>query len=420
MMRVFTTAALLATLLLQPAADPDRAVALALRQSQMYVTDVRIWRRQPVTPALDIVLALGVSDLHHVPSASDIVPGMGPLGIYVQERHTRHRVFAISVSTVCATAEILRVAASDTLLSCDGEKSEVGPYQKIVYDVAAKALVKQFSYQPLLTSGRARRVGQGLRVTVANQERALAIEYVPSRVPEFRLQREVLRRDLTGPPYRRSAPETRTRHRFGPSERFTTEPLAAGDTEIEWVVRDLTTGRRYRLPRSTLAAFLKARPEHAANLPDSTFDERIGPRAVDGDRLWFGKTFYDGEGSEGVGGIGFFDPIARRYEIYTAPLIADWSVTALHIEPDTIWLSLSMRGEYGERSGGILRFDRRDHTFQRVAETRGLGWQFVRLDDRLALVTDVGITVITDRNEIHHYIADQTTDGRLRMIEAER
>src|SRR5580658_3200125 len=48
-------------------------------------------------------------------------------------------------------------------------------------------------------------------------------------------------------------------------------------------------------------------PQSPKKQPDSEFNETIGPHQVEGNRLWFGVTFYDGEGWTGTGGFGYFD-----------------------------------------------------------------------------------------------------------------
>jgi hypothetical protein len=48
----------------------------------------------------------------------------------------------------CA-ARILRATVTDTVIACGGEKSEIYPNQKFVYDVRARRLVSHFSYEPL-------------------------------------------------------------------------------------------------------------------------------------------------------------------------------------------------------------------------------------------------------------------------------
>jgi hypothetical protein len=66
----------------------------------------------------------------------------------------------------------------------------------------------------------------------------------------------------------------------------------------------------------------------------------IGPFALDGTRLWFGNTFYDGEGISGVGAIGSFDTITRQFEMRYLPEIAPWSASALLVEGPDIWVGL--------------------------------------------------------------------------------
>ena len=423
-MKLITATAVIVALLNQSPSDPDRAVVTVLRQSQPYVTATRIWRRQSITPTLDVVAVLGGSDRVAIREPSEIMPGLGPLGLFLQEREPPYRVFTLSITTVCGYGDLMRVSATDILVACNDEKSDVVPSDKFVYDPRAKQLVTRFSYQPFMATVRARRDGDSAVLTFGNGERTATVAFRPGQQPPLHLIAVRRATAESAPGYRGQFGDTDSREviRFGPAERFATEPLAAGGSyEIEWVVRDTANGRRYRLPRSTLATFAKARPQHARDRLNggvAEFEDRIGPRATDGDRLWFGKTFYDGEGVEGVGGLGYFDATTSRFEILTSPLIADWSATAIHVETDHVWLALATRGEYGDRSGGVLRFDRRDARFQKVADTRGIGGQFLRVGGELLLVTDVGVTTIGAA--VRHYLVDQTSDGRLRIIEVER
>jgi hypothetical protein len=48
----------------------------------------------------------------------------------------------------------------------------------------------------------------------------------------------------------------------------------------------------------------------------------------EGDKLWFGKTFYDGEGNSGVGGFGYFDTADRQYYLFTPPEVVDCAISA--------------------------------------------------------------------------------------------
>ena len=125
---------------------------------------------------------------------------------------------------------------------------------------------------------------------------------------------------------------------------------------------------KYRLPQSELKTWQQARQDDIANgIPADQphISEEIGPHQQEGNRLWFGKTFYNGEGWTGVGGFGYFDATTRSYRLYSPPEIHRWSVSAIRVEPEFIWLGLHHRGEYGSNSGGLfLRWDRKTEKTQ--------------------------------------------------------
>jgi hypothetical protein len=53
-------------------------------------------------------------------------------------------------------------------------------------------------------------------------------------------------------------------------------------------------------------------------------------------QYWVGKTFYDGEGTTGVGAIGYLDR-AGRYTFLQIPDLFDWSVDSSVVEETVIW-----------------------------------------------------------------------------------
>src|SRR5688572_10925049 len=120
-MKLITATAVVVALLDQSPSDPDRAVVTVLRQSQPYVTATRIWRRQPITPTLDVVAVLGVGDRAAIQDRSEIKPGTGPFGLFLQEREPPYRVFTLSITTVCGYGDLIRVTATDTLIACHAE-----------------------------------------------------------------------------------------------------------------------------------------------------------------------------------------------------------------------------------------------------------------------------------------------------------
>src|SRR5262249_30141629 len=96
------------------------------------------------------------------------------------------------------------------------------------------------------------------------------------------------------------------------------------------------------LPQSSYDEFARARPARVKDGygRESTIDERVGAYQTIGDRIWFGKAFYDGEGTTGVGGIGSFDTGSNRFTIFSVPEMYSWSVSALLVEADAVWAGL--------------------------------------------------------------------------------
>jgi hypothetical protein len=80
--------------------------------------------------------------------------------------------------------------------------------------------------------------------------------------------------------------------------------------------------------------------------------------------IWFGTSFYDGEGTTGVGAVGYFDTNARSFHIVYDAVLADWSCTALLLEQDALWVGLANQPEGAQRPGGLARYDRRSGAFE--------------------------------------------------------
>ncbi|MCX6603188.1 MAG: hypothetical protein NTV52_06305 [Acidobacteria bacterium] len=145
--------------------------------------------------------------------------------------------------------------------------------------------------------------------------------------------------------------------------------------------------------------------------------EEIGPTQVVAGTRWFGKTFYNGEGMTGVGGFGYFDPATKSPVIYSPKEIRGWSVTALLVEPDAVWLGIAKRGEWGDGGGGILRFDRSTQQVTKIA-LREIVQKISRSGATLVLDTEFGAALYDGSNVIRRFFVDETTDGRLRVVEA--
>jgi hypothetical protein len=349
----------------------------------------------------------------------------------LQERAKPERVYRIAIAAGQAgcAARLERVAPADVVLSCLREQPVgLDTLHKFDYDVRAKALLGHRVLQPFLGKHVTPRTG-GAVLVASDAERLIAVAATatPGGDPRFEIlsgvdaepwiaragnREELLRLFTAGLGPLRFEPQ-----RVG---RFI---LAVEGTPMgpRAAVFDSQSGARHPLPQSTFAQFAAARPGRVRDgyrESVTMFDEQIGPWQIAEDKLWFGKTFYDSEGMTGIGGFGYFDPLAAAYRLWSPLELADWSVSAIQVERDAVWLALVRNGEYGGTSGGILRFDRRIETVQRF-DTPDLVFAFFRAGDRLLAATDFGIGLIED-GRVRRFFVDQTTDGRLQVSEAVR
>jgi hypothetical protein len=112
----------------------------------------------------------------------------------------------------------------------------------------------------------------------------------------------------------------------------------------------------YPVPVPTMDLNRRLRPNEQ---PPAEIENNIGPAALDGSVIWFANSFYDGEGTSGVGAIGSFDVHTHKFEMRYLREIAPWSGSASRIDGDDLWIGLMRRPEGAAFSGGLLRFNRR-------------------------------------------------------------
>jgi hypothetical protein len=258
----------------------------------------------------------------------------------------------------------------------------------------------------------------------ADLHQLVAVEFQPGASPEFRilpkteaapwLRRAKTAQETVGPELSQIlyiVPDDPTPIRFGPSDAFT---FARG------LIID-NRAKEYALPQSTYDDFARARHQRVTDnyiRANTTIAETIGPAQAEGDKLWFGKTFYDGEGNSGVGGFGYFGTSDRQYHLFAPPELADYSVSAIRVEPDAVWMGIFLSGEYGGSPAGVLRYDRKTQVVHKY-ELPDAVYGFTISGKRTLMPTSSGIAVI-DGDEITRYFVDRTTDGRLRVAEALR
>ena len=74
-------------------------------------------------------------------------------------------------------------------------------------------------------------------------------------------------------------------------------------------------------------------------------------------RLFFGLGFYEGEGEDGVGGIGVYDRATKKIEIRRPPWLRDKSVTAIAHDGRALWLGVNQQYEKSNVPHGLARYD---------------------------------------------------------------
>ena len=171
------------------------------------------------------------------------------------------------------------------------------------------------------------------------------------------------------------------------------------------------------LPQSTYEQFARARPERVRNgytRNSTNIDERIGAIQVVGDRIWFGKAFYDGEGKTGVGDIGYFDTRTKKFAMLSIPELAVWSVSALIVETDAVWAGLVTYPEGADRSGGLIRYDFTTSTVTRY-EVPDIALTMLRQNSALFIGTSNGLYILRN-SRLTRFRFEPNLDGRFEPV----
>jgi len=170
------------------------------------------------------------------------------------------------------------------------------------------------------------------------------------------------------------------------------------------------------LPQSTYHDFANARP---ARVQDNyregttTIDEKIAAWQAEDGGFWFARTFYDGEGTSGVGGVGFLSR-SGQYSWLTIPAVFDWSVDAMSVAPDVLWAGLVSHGEGPDRSGGLLRYDRQTQRSE-IQDVPGVILRIAPVGDAVFLGTTRGLYVLRNETMTWHHMEPDVT-GRLVVL----
>ncbi len=159
-------------------------------------------------------------------------------------------------------------------------------------------------------------------------------------------------------------------------------------------VYEILTGSPHYFPlgQPDWETFRKLRPARVRDgyTRDSTFREEVGPFQVVADRIWFGASFYDGEGTTGIGGLGWLDTVNRTFHMQYLPQIADWSASAILADQHEVWLGLVRHPEGADLPGGLAQVRLSDWTVT-VHKLPQIVRAIRRVDGMLYLGTSDGV-----------------------------
>jgi hypothetical protein len=328
---------------------------------------------------------------------------------------------------------------------------------KLFFDISSKKLLGQIRYQPVAINQRIAMPFQGrgkLFFVGKSESGPVVVDWEnsgPVLVEDSATQQQVLRFLAENPRQTLNWGSP-----YGPEEGYRAEdsdppvslvpmnPATEGRSDSFYVSFRAASGRRfidgvaervadgykvYPFPLSTPEELERLRPDRKS----WTIEEKIGPYNISpgyrnsrtGEsrppRLWFAKTFYDGESISGVGGVGYFDTEQREYVIFSPPELTPWSTSALGSGlNDTLWVGLVRNTEGANYSGGILHFDPATGT-AKVYDVKEIVMLIspvgVGRTASIALGTANGIYLLRDE-QFERFVVEPDLDGNLQIIAA--
>jgi len=305
----------------------------------------------------------------------DDTSNMVTLKFQLAERENRQHVWDVATITDQNLAHrVLRADTTSIVISREGGDGQPD-FFKLFLDPVLKKLVKKIDFSPYIGLDS---IGDGQLAAALSLTEAMA--------------KELKRRD--------------PQPRYG-------EP---SDALLPTVLR------AHPMPRSSYAEFARARPERVGDGYDSAdtgIEEKIGPFQVVGDRIWFGKTFYDGEGTTGVGGVGYFDTSRSGYTFLTIHEVVNWSVSTLLVEDQSVWIGLVGHPEGPDYGGGLLRYDLKTATTDKYPIDEVV-LRIKRWNDRVYLATSRGLSVLEGGRLSDRYVVEPDTDNKFYLVHLNR
>lgn len=168
----------------------------------------------------------------------------------------------------------------------------------------------------------------------------------------------------------------------------------------------------YPMPVPEKEVLKHYRPDRAKD--GCGINDKLGPFQKLGDRIWFCKNFYGGEGECGVGAAGFFDTKAKVFEIFYSSQTAPWSCSAILAEEKTVWMGLEHIGEGWGKAGGLAALHPATGEVKIFDIPAGIT-AIHRAGDRLLLVSGEGIYSLNAKGETSFLLPDVDEAGDYKL-----
>jgi hypothetical protein len=115
-----------------------------------------------------------------------------------------------------------------------------------------------------------------------------------------------------------------------------------GDCKQGWAgycAKEDISGCRYNIPEVALCEQAKAAfPDHVSGCSPEGFEQKVSVCTAHAGSVYFGISFYQGEGVWGVGGVGRYDPRTRQVEIQRPALLRSSSINQIVHDGKSLWL----------------------------------------------------------------------------------
>lgn len=115
------------------------------------------------------------------------------------------------------------------------------------------------------------------------------------------------------------------------------------------------------LPQPDFSEYKKYRKDdydiELINAGISYIENKIGPYVIKNNKVIFGISFYDGEGSTGIGGVGFYNIDKRKYDIHYIDEIANQSIGKMFLYNNDLWCTLYQGGEGAKYYHGVMKYN---------------------------------------------------------------